>query len=838
MAAPSYVGGADMPTNSNADISSITRLTTVDALNKKVDQLRRFRQPLENQWKLNLAFYKGKQYAYFNRATRRLESLPIDDGEKPRYRVRLVSNQIITGATSLLSKLTKTRPEFYAEPGSGGDADIKAAQMAETLFEYWWDDLFLDDMLEEALLWAIIAGQGWWRMSWDAQAGKSMTFCLDPNGKPITDDTVKDLFYAELEAQGIEPQEKTVYLGDVRVDSCSPFDVYIDPTVRNWPDAKYAICVYHLSADEVNSRWKVNLQPDSLATAPDNLLPMSNAPDAQQPDAVNVYYGYFKPSAIQPKGRLVVWTKTRILEDGPWPFPFHDLPLVKFPGIRVPGQPYDSSVVEHALPMQKELNKTLSQIVEYKNLTVKPRVWAPTGSITTRLTSEPGALYEYNPIGDHRPEIEQLPAIPPYIFEHLANIKESLQDVFYITDVTEGTVPPNVEAGVAIDLLQEMATDRLSPMLKLIEHSLAQAGQLLLMFAQKYYIEPRLMKLQGSGGSTQVKRFSQADIDGSISIRARVGSGLPRTRAGKQALILNLVDKGIMDPSEAYKHLDLGDMAGVAKMLRSDEDMAFREHDKIIQGQPVNMISYSQAMEQAESGQMTDPDTGQPIQDPQAMQQALQNAGLQPHPYENYEAHMSAHSLFMKSPEFEALPLEVQSAFQTHYLATLTTYLKLPKPVEYQAVRPTLQIKSTIGPTGAADILNRAGVMDIDPQTMAEPPLDTWVSDDLTSPLAQNSGNTTGPQAEMQAAQTANNISQDQQAHAQKQEALANEHNAKAQREADSHAQATDHQNRVNAIKAVQEAHKARMLSAQADMAERIAREKKVNPPPSTGGKK
>jgi hypothetical protein len=180
MAAPSYVGGADMPTNSNADISSITRLTTVDALNKKVDQLRRFRQPLENQWKLNLAFYKGKQYAYFNRATRRLESLPIDDGEKPRYRVRLVSNQIITGATSLLSKLTKTRPEFYAEPGSGGDADIKAAQMAETLFEYWWDDLFLDDMLEEALLWAIIAGQGWWRMSWDAQAGKSMTFCLDP----------------------------------------------------------------------------------------------------------------------------------------------------------------------------------------------------------------------------------------------------------------------------------------------------------------------------------------------------------------------------------------------------------------------------------------------------------------------------------------------------------------------------------------------------------------------------------------------------------------------------------------------------------------------------------
>jgi hypothetical protein len=371
-------------------------------------------------------------------------------------------------------------------------------------------------------------------------------------------------------------------------------------------------------------------------------------------------------------------------------------------------------------------------------------------------------------------------------------------------------------------------------MIKLIEHSLGQAGQLLLMFAQKFYIEPRLMKLQGSGGSTQVKRFTQADIDGSISIRARVGSGLPRTRAGKQALILNLVDKGIMDPSEAYKHLDLGDMTGVAKMLRSDEDQAFREHDKLIQGQPINMIAYSQAMTQAESGQMTDPDTGQPIQDPQAMQTALSNAGLQPHPYENFESHMSAHALFMKSPEFEALPLEVQEAFQTHYVQTLQTYLKLPKPVQYQAVRPTLQIKSTIGPTGAADILNRAGVLDIDPQTMAEPPLDTWVSDDLTSPLAQNSGNTTGPQAEMQAAQTANNISQDQQAHTQKQQALAAEHAAKAQQEAHSNAQSANEQNQMHAIRAVQEQHKARMFAAQADLAERTAREKKVNPTPAT----
>jgi hypothetical protein len=272
-----------------------------------------------------------------------------------------------------------------------------------------------------------------------------------------------------------------------------------------------------------------------------------------------------------------------------------------------------------------------------------------------------------------------------------------------------------------------------------------------------------------------------------------------------------------MQPDEAYKHLDLGDMSGVAKMMRADEDQAYREHDKIIQGQPVNMVSYQQALQQAEAGQLADPSTGQPITDPKQMQQALMNAGLQPHPFENFVQHMDTHALFMKSPDFESLPLQIQEALQTHYIQTLQYYLQLPKPVQYEAVRPTLQIKSTIGPTGAADILNRAGVYQINPQVMSEPPLDTWVTDDLTKPDAQTSGNTAAnPQGEMQAAQVANNMEQDKEAHAQKLAMQAHQHDG----------------NMVSAsLNAQLQAHKVRQAAAQADLAERTAREKVINPP-------
>jgi len=351
----------------------------------------------------------------------------------------------------------------------------------------------------------------------------------------------------------------------------------------------------------------------------------------------------------------------------------------------------------------------------------------------------------------------------------------------------------------------------------------------MLSLAQEYYIEPRLLRVQGSGGSVQVKRFTQADIAGGITIRSRTGSGLPRTRAGKQALILSLVDKQIMPAAEAYKHLDLGDMNGVAQMLRADEDQALREHEKLIKGEPINVVEYENTLTQLESGQLADPQTGQPVQDPNQAHQILTNAALQPLPYENYQAHLDAHALYMKSPDFEALPFQVKQAFVTHYTQTLQTLMSLPKPVEYQAVRPTLQIKATAGPTAVADILNKAGILDVTPETMTEPPLDTWVSDDLGEPNADTSGNSGNtPEGHMQAVAVSDEI--------ERARVEAGQHHYIL---AEKHAQEIDAANAKAQVDTMIGVHKIREASAKADLAERTAKEKKINTPkqPAKKGK-
>jgi len=325
-----------------------------DKLVKKVEDLRRQRETLERQWKLNLAFYKGKQYVFYNRKSRRIESLPTDEGDKPRYRVRLVSNQIAPNTHGLLARLVKSKPQFFATPGQASFEAQKATEVAENLLDYWWDALHLTEKREEAMMWSIICGNGFWKVTWDDKSGPGMRVMLDPMGRPIVDPLVQHFFEKNLEAEGIDSSEfeRRIYQGEIRVDVLSPFDVLLDDSAQVFEDCQYAFCVHPMSPDEIFERYNVRLKANAVNKYPDETLPgvFGSLESKSEENVREVFYGYFLPGGKYPEGRFVVFTKdpSIVLYDAPWPYPFEELPLVKFPGMRVPGQLWDQSVVEHA----------------------------------------------------------------------------------------------------------------------------------------------------------------------------------------------------------------------------------------------------------------------------------------------------------------------------------------------------------------------------------------------------------------------------------------------------------------------------------------------------------
>jgi hypothetical protein len=717
------------------------------------------------EWKMNREFYKGNQWVFPNpNMNGQIQDLNfgLGDHAQSRYKVRLTSNQIKQGVMSYVAQLTKTKPVINASPNSGDDKDLKSAQMAEALYEYWWREFNMKSKLQSALVNATLS-QGYWKISWDPYAGKGTTFMVGPDGQPITDPHLSDLYKEEIEAAGGDPAQfsKTVNLGDITIEVIPGENVILDPAAATFEDAEFAICKHSMDPSEIQARWGVTVKADQTVDDSQSGLPWGlqakQGQDKPNPVTKDVWIMYHRKSPALPQGRYVAWIEgpDKVLMDTPWEFPFDELPLVKFPGIERPNSPLDDPLVTDARPIQKELNRTLSQIVQHKNLTIKPQMLAPTGSLRDRLNDEPGAVFQFNPVGNQRPEWREMPSLPPYVFEHLQDIQGRLDRLFNLASVSRGDVPPNVEAGIAIDLLQEAAVDQVSPIIQRLEEALVRAGHIMASFAQTYYIEPRLLKIIGAGGTVQVKKFKNSDISGGFSFYAEAGSGLPRTRAGKQAQIEFMLQNQLIDPRSALKRLDVADSKGLLQKLAQDEDMANRENEKLMKGEPTNPLALHTMMAQVQqvmADPTADPDgDGQPDTPEQKMawaQQQLEQAAVAPQPFEDYQTHLDVHGSFMKSAEFEHLDPQIQQGFIDHFTTTLQTMINIPQVPEPKAVQTTLQLKGTLGPTAAAEILNKNGVLDVTPEQLTEQPLETWVTDSLDKPDVEEAGNDPLTQAE------------------------------------------------------------------------------------------
>jgi hypothetical protein len=716
-------------------------------LREKRLELDVLRQEDSRAWSLNREFYRGNQWTFWSDAANRVETLGVEEGQKPRYRVRLTSNVIMPGVQQLVAQLTKTRPTIRATPDSGADRDIKAAEMAERLYEYWWEEFGLTAKLQSALTHAQIS-QGYWLITWDPLAGSSMKVLLDPeSGQPIWDDILADGFRDDLREISsqmgvnlLEEFEQTIYVGDIRIQALSGHQVWLDPTATNFEDAQYAICKFPMTVDEVKARYKKDVTPNASTAEDTPTLMYTRSPEQRPKNVRDVYMMYHRPGPSLPKGKYVVWIEdpNTILHQSDWEFPFHDLPLVKFPGIERPGSVYDETRVKHARPLQKELNNTISGIAMYKNLSLRPQMLAPVGSLATKLTDEPGAVIQFAPFQGMAPEWRQSPPLPAYVFEHLRDIQGRLDRLFNTMPTERSALPARTDSGTLVELVQEAVADQITPEIRRMERSLAQAGEIMVAYAQKFYTEPRLLKIKGAGGSVQVKKFMNADLQGGFSFQAEAGSGLPRLRSGQVQQIKDYVAMGILSPQEAAVYLPMAGLKGIEARMKSDEDLAHRHVEMLIKGVPLNQPALEQAIQTVQAtGQ--NPQTGEFFSSMEEAMSFVEQAALSPLPHENPA--VSAHVIgeFMKSVTFEKYPPDTQQRFFIHF-SQLQQAAQALQP-ESQAVRTTLALKGTVGPTVAADILRQSGIESASPETMSEPPLETSVYDSMDKADADEAGN-------------------------------------------------------------------------------------------------
>jgi hypothetical protein len=585
------------------------------------------RQRQERQWYLNLSFYYGNQHVKF-RQVQGTGAFDLYIPNAPYYRVRIVVNQVRKVIRKEIARLTAQKPNAFVVPSSSEDADVFAAQAGEQIWDSLWRRLNFNKILRETIFWQAVCGNGFIKSYWDASK-------MDTDSQQY---------------------------GDIVIQSVSPFHLFVpDIMCTEIEDQPYIIHAIVKTNAWIKSTFGIDIQSSKLESVDTGMQAAMgvNRNDSKK-DQSTVLEVWVKPNYLPelPQGGMFTIVEEQVVQgvEG-WPYEHGQYPFSKFDAIMT-GKFYTTSIIEDLIPLQKELNRSRSQLIEAKNRMSKPQLVAEKGSVNPeKITSEPGLVIEYK-VGFQPPQPLPLQGLPSYVTEEIDRLYTDISDLSGQHEVSNGSTPPGVTAATAISFLQEQDESLIATSYTSIEEGIEKIASQTLNYVEMYWDEERTVKIVGIEGSFDVQTFKGADLRSNNDIRVESGSSLPTSRAAKQAFIMDLMKMGFIDPNEGLEIMEVGGLNRIYERIQVDKRQAQRENLKMRVVTEEDLQSHIQDWQTTSNPEARrDQDSGLPLAPPLI---------VPTHTYDNHQIHIDVHNSYRKSQAFERANPITKVLFEQH----------------------------------------------------------------------------------------------------------------------------------------------------------------------------
>jgi hypothetical protein len=606
--------------------------STIQDLEKLLSQARGLHSRFEPVWYLNLAYYNGDQWVFWNRG--RLDRPRLDP-----WRVTLTDNRIIGIVRTELAKMTKQKPAWQVVPVTAEDADLQAGMTGEKVLDYLWRHLHMRNKLIDVLLWSRTTGAGFWKIYWDSAQGQKVNIVADQEGSPVmhaeTGAPMKPEDFAEGLPEGLQP--KTIATGDVQIETVNPFEFYPDPIPTELEDCEWCIQVAVKSPEWVKQHFGQEVEPDTdVAPGPaeSRLFPSFQMGGTSGYKGVKVHEYWCKPNSQHPEGKRAVWARGKLLLEEA--NPYKCLPYIMFKGIPVPGRFWPTSTVEQLRGPQTELNKAKSQVTENAQRLGNPALLA-SKQANIQYQGTPGERIDFDDTTQNAiPSYLQAPQLPQYVIQQQDRAEASMQDISGQHEVSNAQVPAGVKAASAINLLQEADDTRLGPAIYDMEEALGESGSRLLKLVAQYWTDQRTILIAGEDHAWDVTLFRGAALKENTHVEVQAGSAFPQSKAAKQAAIESTLQLALQYSQQSLNPRDL------RKVLRD----------------------YQAGGLERLFGDLTDDEA----QVNRENQQLAQGAMLNINPYDNTQVHIDGHTGFQKEATYQLLGPEIQRNIEQHVM--------------------------------------------------------------------------------------------------------------------------------------------------------------------------
>jgi len=529
---------------------------------KDIRALREMREEAINVKKLidgkaliSSSFYSGDQYVKWSKTNNRLEYPTFRD---PRIR-RVTFNVMrgyVNGAVSLLAR-PKHKPEV--SPATDDYEDIATARVSQKVLDFvLYEKLNYLDINRRLFLYLYLGGTASKYVEWEPEGGDFINV-----HKVMGKDNTEHL---------IGPYE-----GEVKVTPLPVWMTHYDPAVIDLRDSSYVFIDLIKSKNYIRTKWGKDAADGVESSSDSDLMFNSRIFNAggmysnrSVKEAVTVTLFFEKPSQKHPGGQYTVFSGDKILQEPKdLPYKHKRLPVVPYIFDHSPIGPYGESPGYSLVEIQTEFNRTFSQITMNKDMFAKLKWFVARGSDlkVTSIDNMVGEKVEYNP-GLPRPEAPTPPALPAYMTNYVDKMIDLAKFIGMYQEVSQGSIPPGVEAAAAISLLQEQDMSKYGPVMDSFWDSEKNVCFQLLQLMKQYYVEPRTIKITGRKDEFEVIEFHASDIKANYDIRFSPGSALSLNKTAKIQQISALISQGLFDMNDpkqkkiVFELMEFGDVGG------------------------------------------------------------------------------------------------------------------------------------------------------------------------------------------------------------------------------------------------------------------------------------
>lgn len=385
---------------------------------------------------------------------------------------------------------------------------------------------------------------------------------------------------------------------DVKVYSIDAISVLPRVGSRSLDGCGYLYIAERLSCDEIWSRYDLEVAPDAefldgYSTNFENALNYFytgfQSGNAATQDSALLIRLYIEPGKVKefPDGCVAFFAAGKLLRVDPWPD--GDYPITKGDYFMMPRVFFGRTPTTDLASLQQEANEYWS-IIKLHGLTTAVDPWVVDKSTqVSEITGRADKVIYWRALGPGAKEPHRAGhgSLDAGIYEALQHVVSQFQNISGAVNVWRGEQEGSVDAASAIAQLRSQAELMFARPQQNFNHMAKETVRKAVKKMQQMSV-PQLIKIVGEGKMEDVMLFKGADLDRLQWLAT--SQGMPRTRAEKKMEMIELFDRGLLDPQDPIvkqRAFELFGETGFLQQFNLDASRARRENQAMKQGMTV-----------------------------------------------------------------------------------------------------------------------------------------------------------------------------------------------------------------------------------------------------------